>query len=648
LTTIAANQADLTSAGSTARGAAGVGGVGGPGLNRAIGTQLTPTGLVMVAALGAVIFGLFHYFFYVQNFQSWTKSEDWGHAYFIPLVSLYLIWVRRAELARIQPRAFWPGLIPLLLAVNCYALFQISSFNNHMLRGGAVILAIFGLVLLFGGPALMRVMFFPIAYLVFAVTLSEKIMRDITFRLQLFASEGAWILLNMIGVETDLKGNVLEVHHGSTVTPLNVAEACAGMRMVMGFIALGVAVALVATQTWWKRSVLVLLALPVALLMNVIRVATLGVLTLYDPNLAAGQSHMLVGTVLLVAAFFVYLGVVWALEKAVPEPRAAEPPAGWSWWRSEPIRWSALRAPLFLVPMVTLTASAIALPLAVNSLGIHLKKLPIHAPEGRVLTAIPTETENWIRVGKDVQESAEMVEELGTTNYLTRVYVEKNPAPGKRARGVYLHMTYYTGGIDTIPHVPERCMVGGGWTINGASQVVPLKLDRIDWRPDPAAQVRGGEGEPAGSSTIFTAPTPRGFSTTPDGRRVPWSDAPGLRVRLPRNMDDLGLRVTEFGEPKSGAKMFAGYFFIANGGITTSAEGVRLLAFDLRDDFAYYLKVQVSEEQAGSPEELADSASRLLSELLPEIMRCVPDWTEVQAGRYPADHPRKSSTPGAG
>jgi exosortase len=602
-----------------------------------MGTQLTPTGLIQFLLLGAALGGLYHYFFYVQNFQSWTKSEDWGHAYFIPFVSLYLLWMQRAELAKIRPEPFWPGLIPVLLAINCYALFQISSLNNHMLRGGAVILSIFGLALLFGGPRLMRVLFFPIAYLVFAVTLSERIMRDITFQFQLFASEGAWILLNVLGIETDLKGNVLEVRHGNTVTPLNVAEACAGMRMVMGFVALGVAVALVATRMWWKRVVLVLLAVPVALLMNVIRVAVLGVLTLYDPDLAAGQSHMLVGTVLLVAAFFVYLGIVWALEMAVPEGKPPAPPAGWSWWRAEPVKWSALARPLFLVPMLVMTGAAVALPIAVNHLGIHLKKLPIHAAGDRVLTAIPAETESWVRVGKDVQESAEMIAELGTTNYLTRTYIPKNTSAGTKVRGLHVHMAYYTGGIDTIPHVPERCMVGGGWTITGASRVVPLNLNRTDWRADSAAT--------GGDPSLFTAPTPRGFSVLPDGSRVPWSDAPGQRVRLPRNPEDFGLRVTEFTEPTSGARMFAGYFFLANGGIATSAEGVRLLAFDLRDDYAYYLKVQFASEQVTSAEELAEAAASLLSELLPEIMRCVPDWTEVQAGRFPPDNPRRDNGP---
>lgn len=62
---------------------------------------------------------------------------------------------------------------------------------------------------------------------------------------------------------------------------------------------------------------------------------------------------------------------------------------------------------------------------------------------------------------------------------------------------------------------------------------------------------------------------------------------------------------------------------------------MRLLAFDLRSVYAYYLKIQVTSTSVSSGEELVARAGSLLSELMPEIMRCVPDWVEVEAGRYP-------------
>jgi len=585
---------------------------------------MTPSGLAATVVLSLAFVGLFHHWFYIQNFISWNNSGDWGHAYFVPIVSLYLLWLKRDELARVEFRTFWPALIPFVLGIMCYLIFQVSTLNNHMVRGWSLILTLFGLVMLVGGPGLIRVAFWPIAYLIFMITVSDPIMRAITFKLQLIASDGAWVLLNMIGVPTEVDGNVLKVQTDTGVIPLNVAEACAGMRMVIAFLALGVAVALAGAPHWWQRVVLLYVAVPVAVLMNIFRVAALGVLALYNPELAKGESHMLVGTLLLIPAFLLYMGVVWALNKAVTDdkPKApAGPPA--VLWRPGPMNLSYLAIPVVAVPLAIMTLSAVAIPTAVSFMGIHLRKLPIQAPAARVVSAIPVETASWIRVGQDHQESAEMVEELGTQNYLTRAYIRKGSV-GDKPESVSLHLAYYTGMIDTIPHIPERCMVGGGFQIVGGPFVIPIKFDRQGWLED-----RGVEGEHAGK--IMTARTSSSFS-----------DAPGVRVRLPRNVDESALRITEFAS-KSGDRLFAGYMFIANGGVTDAAESVRLLAFDLKDDYAYYLKVQVSANGITSAEELAARASSLLSELLPELMRSVPDWVEVQAGRYPDDHPRRAA-----
>jgi len=64
---------------------------------------------------------------------------------------------------------------------------------------------------------------------------------------------------------------------------------------------------------------------------------------------------------------------------------------------------------------------------------------------------------------------------------------------------------------------------------------------------------------------------------------------------------------------------------------------VRLLAFKLDDVYAYYLKVQVTSGMVENSAELAEASRGLLRELLPDIMRSTPDWTEVQRGTYPLD-----------
>ncbi|RMH11669.1 MAG: exosortase-associated EpsI family protein [Planctomycetota bacterium] len=292
------------------------------------------------------------------------------------------------------------------------------------------------------------------------------------------------------------------------------------------------------------------------------------------------------------------------------------------------MRWSALLNPGFLVAFVVLTVSAIGMSAAIRAYGLHLQKLEIHAPGNRQLSALPRETPSWKQIGTDQIMDEDTVKTLGTENYVSRVYIQKNPPAGQEPIALEFHAAYYTGGIDTVPHVPERCMVGGGWLQTKGAQTLALEdVDTSTWIVDAAAS-GGARGE---VYSVRTLP-------------APYSDAPGTRVRLPFGVapdKPIHMRISAFGDPKTGKTLYSGYFFIANGGTAASAEQVRTLAFNLTSDYAYYLKVQFSSAGVSSAQELAELSSSLLGELIAEIMRCVPDWTLVESGEYPPDNPRR-------
>jgi len=279
-------------------------------------TSLTKVGLVVLG-----LAALYWVFLYQQHRHSWGNA-DWSHAYFVPFISLWMVWQHRRALAVARLGVFWPGLAPLLMGVVCYAFFLVGV-PNHLGQGLSFILTVFGVCLLLLGPGAVPSLFFPIAYLLFAVTVPEKIMNFVTYPLQDLAARGGWLMLRMVGYDVDRTGNVLYMllADGSS-HPLNVAEQCNGMRMVVGFLALGAAVALVAVRTWWKRVVLVAVAAPIALLVNVARVAVLGGISVVNSDLAQGEAHMWIGTLLLVPGFFLFMGVLKALNVAVPEPAA--------------------------------------------------------------------------------------------------------------------------------------------------------------------------------------------------------------------------------------------------------------------------------------------------------------------------------------
>lgn len=293
-----------------------------------------------------------------------------------------------------------------------------------------------------------------------------------------------------------------------------------------------------------------------------------------------------------------------------------------------------LANPAFIVAMVLLLGSAAGFTAAVSFLGLHLRKRPIEV--ALKVQSVPTETTSWKQIGKDVVVPPEVLETLGTSNYLTRMYVRTQPAPtDERSTMVAeLHMAYYTGMVDTVPHVPDRCMVAGGMLLQGGPWDVPVRLEQKNWMDDAAATTdsRAALGD---SNVVIKS-----------ARMGPTSREPGTRVRLPRNIENLALRVFKFKMPGSDEPYYSGYFFIANGGWTAKADDVRLLAFDLRSDYAYYLKVQVSSARVKSEQELAEVASSLLGELFPDIMRVTPDWTDVLRGDFPPDNPRRKPAPG--
>lgn len=286
-------------------------------------------------------------------------------------------------------------------------------------------------------------------------------------------------------------------------------------------------------------------------------------------------------------------------------------------------RWPAL-----IVTLLVLGGSAAGLSTVQRVFKIQLRKEKIYPASGKLLSGLPPETPSWVRPAGavDRREEKDVEDVLGTSNYISRVYQRK--AMGKQGQTdaepvlLQFHAAYYTGMIDTVPHVPDRCFVGGGMMLGEVIGNLPLDLHQgFAWQTDDdvPADLKG---------KVFRIRT-----------------STGRYARLPREPDKVRLRTMKFLD-KSG-DLYAGYFFIANGGTVCRAEDVRLLAFDLNAHYAYYMKVQVT-SVAGitDGEHLAREASSLIGELLGDIMECAPDWVDVDTGAYPPDNPRRpSATP---
>jgi exosortase len=279
------------------------------------------------AGWAALFLATFWDFFRAQVSMATTQVQDWGHTLLIPAIAWYFAYLNRDRLT-VQP--FRPSFVALALVVLGICVYSAAAFGppalqHHNIRGLGTGIALLGCLLTVFGVRSFRYLWFPWAYwLVFGQYISDRFISKVTERLQDWSAIGAHLLLNVLGLDTDRVGNVLTVHFSDgTSHPLNVAEACSGMRTLMAFLAIGVAMAALGLPRWWQRALLVAAGIPISLFVNVLRVASLGLLSMIDPNFSTGEFHSMIGLVWLVPAFLMFLGAMWVIRNLVVDEAPA-------------------------------------------------------------------------------------------------------------------------------------------------------------------------------------------------------------------------------------------------------------------------------------------------------------------------------------
>jgi hypothetical protein len=227
---------------------------------------------------------------------------------------------------------------------------------------------------------------------------------------------------------------------------------------------------------------------------------------------------------------------------------------------------------------------------------------------------IPREIGRWHAKGPDTQLPPAQEETLGTENYLIRRYVDQQWPSGEPGGVARVHVAYYPGSINQVPHVPDRCYVAGGMEPEG-TRTVSLALDQADYRRDGQALL--GRSQLLARSETFANPA-----------RIPAAEVPVTLFTFKGNQTGRG-----------GAKGNVIYFFTANGKFLPTPLKVRQEGWDLTDEYAYYCKIEVSWEGVSDRSLAKRRTATLLSDLLPEIMACLPDWQAVEAGQYPLKEP---------
>lgn len=250
--------------------------------------------------------------------NKWLTDSSWSHGFLIPGFSLYFINQHKKEILSLYSsghvRPNYLGLALLILAISFYLFNKISPSGYAYFRYLSVIMALGAIVLFLSGWSLVRYLWLPVVFLIFAVPLPQRYYVSLTMPMRHLAASVASNLLSLVNaIEATATGVIIEVfYNGNPVPPLNVAEACSGMRLLMAFLALGVAMAYLHYRPIWQRLVLLACTIPIAVACNVVRVTVTGfIYVLVHPKYTQGIYHDALGLVMLPLAFALYGFLAW-------------------------------------------------------------------------------------------------------------------------------------------------------------------------------------------------------------------------------------------------------------------------------------------------------------------------------------------------
>ena len=218
--------------------------------------------------------------------RDWWTDENYSHGLLIPFVIGYIIWIEFDSIKKaIQNSSVWVGGSVILLSLGMLLAGTLGA--ELFIQRISFVLILAGIVIYFFGANLLRLLVVPFLLLLFAIPIPQIIFNKIAFPLQIWASQIAVWGIRLFDVAPIRNGNVIEIlPKGATqIVALEVVEACSGIRSLMTLVTLALVLWYFTREKnrfdWIRAVILMLSAIPIAILTNAGRVTGTGVLTYY-------------------------------------------------------------------------------------------------------------------------------------------------------------------------------------------------------------------------------------------------------------------------------------------------------------------------------------------------------------------------------
>ena len=235
---------------------------------------------------------------------TWLADSDNSHGLLVPAVVLFLIYQKREFFYGIPDKGNRFGLCIICSGFIVYFMGLLSGIV--LLQRLSMIITLIGAFMYIFDWSYTRHVIMPLLFLVFMIPMPVALINFVSFPLQLLSSDISAVIIRAVSIPVFQEGNILYFNNAV----LEVSKACSGIRSLFSFLFLGSLCAYLAPFSLLRKFTFILLAVPLAFFVNILRVVFTGVIAhLYGSKIATGFLHDISGMIVFAVGAVIYFSI---------------------------------------------------------------------------------------------------------------------------------------------------------------------------------------------------------------------------------------------------------------------------------------------------------------------------------------------------
>lgn len=402
----------------------------------------------------------------------WMGSEEYSHGFFIPIISIYLIWLQRHELSFVKDfKASILGLSILLLGLLLFLLGGLATIRT--IQHYAFIVAVTGIFAAAFGRQGLKTAWVPLVFLLFMVPFPNFILNNLSSKLQLISSWLGVEFIRACDIMVYLEGNVIDLGGYK----LQVVEACSGLRYLFPLASLSFLCAYLFKGPFWQKLLIFLSSMPLTIFMNSFRIGVIGLLVnSWGTDMAEGFLHDFEGWAVFLLCMVLLFIEMWFFSRLNGNKTA------FSELVQLPNEWfSVSKTSQMAFHLNKSVFAALGLLVLVGVSGQLVRGGEDIIPQRKAFLNFPLQLSGW--QGQRDFIDQQYLDTLKLSDYIVMNYL----APDAKSSVNFYTAYYESQRKGASVHSPRSCIPGDGWQItsfgqrefpNLEIQGVPLHINR--------------------------------------------------------------------------------------------------------------------------------------------------------------------------